>query len=191
MQCLLVATLSIRHLGENRIMKTAKQWSRRVIVLTALLVASGTMLLWSQQRSNSPLSRADVKRVQETLRDKGYYDGQIDGMAGSRTDAGLREYQRSENLPVTGRVDARTADKLGVGQESVGGSFKGAGEEVGQGGKQAGHEMMKGKPVAAGKEIGKGFGRGGKKVGHGVKEAVNPESDRGDQEKQEQPEIPQ
>jgi len=172
-------------------MKTAKQWSRRVIVLTALLVASGTMLLWSQQRSNSPLSRADVKRVQETLRDKGYYDGQIDGMAGSRTDAGLREYQRSENLPVTGRVDARTADKLGVGQESVGGSFKDAGEEVGQGGKQAGHEMMKGKPVAAGKEIGKGFGRGGKKVGHGVKEAVNPESDRGDQEKQEQPEIPQ
>jgi len=172
-------------------MKAAKQWSRRAVALAALVVASGTMLLWSQQQSNPPVSKADVKKVQESLRDKGYYDGQIDGIAGSRTETGIRQYQKAENLPVTGRADTQTSDKLGVGQGSVGGSFKGAGQEVGEGGKQAAHEMMKGKPVAAGKEMGKGFGRGGQKVGHGVKEAVNPDSDRGDQEKQEPAEIPQ
>ena len=43
--------------------------------------------------------------------------------------------------------------------------------------------MKKGKPVAAGKEMGKSVGRAGEKVGHGVKEAVSPESDRGDREK--------
>jgi hypothetical protein len=50
---------------------------------------------------------------------------------------------------------------------------------------------MKGKPIAAGKEMGKGVGRGGKKAGHGIKEAVNPESDRGDREKKQKPESPQ
>ena len=47
-----------------------------------------------------------------------------------------------------------------------------------------GHEMKKGKPVAAGKEMGKSVGRAGEKVGEGVKEAVSPESDRGDREKE-------
>jgi peptidoglycan hydrolase-like protein with peptidoglycan-binding domain len=172
-------------------MKIAKQWPLRLVVLTALLAAGGTMQLWSQTEANSQDTRADVKKVQENLRDKGYYDGKIDGVAGSRTEAGIRQYQKAESLPVTGHVDPQTAEKMGVGQASVGGSFKGAGREVGQGSQQAGHEMMKGKPVAAGKEMGKGFGRGGKKVGHGMKEAVSPESDRGDREKQQQPEIPQ
>jgi hypothetical protein len=75
-----------------------------------------------------------------------------------------------------------------VGTESIGGSFKGASQEVGEGGEEAGHEMKHGKPVAAGKEMGKGLGRGGKKVGEGVKKAVTPDSDRGDRERKEQPE---
>jgi peptidoglycan hydrolase-like protein with peptidoglycan-binding domain len=175
-------------IGEKT-METAKQWTRRVVVLTALLAASGTMLLWSQADHRE--TKADVKTVQENLRDKGYYNGQIDGIAGPQTKAGIRQYQKAENLPVTGRLDDQTAGKLGVGPESVGGSFKGAGQEVGEGGKQAGHEVMKGKPIAAGKEMGKGVGRGGKKAGHGIKEAVNPESDRGDREKKQQPESPQ
>ena len=46
-----------------------------------------------------------------------------------------------------------------------------------------GHEMKKGKPVAAGKEMGKGVGRAGNKVGQAVKKAVSPDSDRGNSEK--------
>ena len=170
-------------------MNKAKQWSRCTVVLTVLLTASGTMLLWSQTDQGE--AKTDVKTVQENLRDKGYYNGQIDGIAGPQTKAGIRQYQKTENLAVTGRLDAQTAGKLGVGPESVGGNFKGAGQEVGAGGKQAGHEVMKGKPIAAGKEMGKGFGRGVKKAGHGIKEAVNPDSDRGDREKKQQPESPQ
>ena len=70
-----------------------------------------------------------------------------------------------------------------MGPESIGGSFKGAGQEVGKGGAELGHEMKQGKPVAAGKEMGKSLGRAGDKVGQAVKKAVNPDSDRGDQEK--------
>ncbi len=125
----------------------------------------------------------DMKKLQENLRDKGYYNGQIDGVAGPQTRAGIRRYQKSEGLPITGRVDAGTAGKLGVGPESVGGNFKGAGHEVGAGGRELGHEMKQGKPIAAGKEMGKGLGRAGVKVGRGVKNAVTTDSDRGNREK--------
>ena len=126
----------------------------------------------------------DVKKAQESLRDKGYYSGQIDGVIGSQTRAGIRQYQKSEHLSVTGKLDKETAGKLGIGSESIGGSFKGAGQEVGKGGMEVGHEMKKGKPIAAGKEMGKALGRAGQKVGSGVKEAVSPDSDRGDREKE-------
>jgi len=137
----------------------------------------------------SAQDRGDVKKVQESLRDKGYYKVPVDGIMGPQTRAAIRQYQQSENLPVTGRLDGETAGKLGVGPESEGGIFKGAGQEVGAGGKELGHEMKQGKPVAAGKEMGKGIGRGGKDVGKGVKKAVSPESDRGDREKKEQTET--
>ena len=130
------------------------------------------------------LQQGDVKKLQESLRDKGYYSGQVDDRMGPQTRDGIRKYQKAENLKVTGHLDNETAGKLGVGPESVGGSFKGAGQEVGKGGAEFGHEMKEGKPVAAGKEMGKGVGRAGEKVGEGVKKAVTTESDRGDREKE-------
>ncbi len=130
------------------------------------------------------LQQGDVKKLQESLRDKGYYSGQVDGLIGPQTREGIRQYQKAENLQVTGHVDTETAGKLGVGPESIGGSFKGAGQEVGKGGAEFGHEMKEGKPIAAGKEMGKGIGRAGEKVGEGVKKAVTTESDRGDREKE-------
>jgi len=136
----------------------------------------------------APLQSSDIKKVQQTLHDKGYYTGQIDGIMGPETRAGIRQYQKSENLPVTGHLDAETAGKLGVGPESIGGSFKGAGKQAAKGGEEAGHEIKQGKPVAAGKELGKGVGRAGEKVGEGVKKAVSPESDRGDREKKQEDE---
>ena len=159
-------------------------WAR-VIFILLMTVTLGLCLM----PSASALDRGDTKKVQETLRDKGYYTAPVDGILGPQTRAAIRQYQQSENLPVTGRLDAETAGKLGVGPESEGGNFKGAGQEVGAGGKELGHEMKQGKPVAAGKEMGKGLGRGGKDVGKGVKQAVSPESDRGDREKKEQTET--
>ncbi len=156
-------------------------------ILTSGILGLGRMPLAfavsSGEEKAAVLKHGDIKKLQETLRDKGHYGGQIDGRIGPQTREAIRQYQKSENLPVTGRLDAETAGKLGVGPESVGGSFKSAGQEVGKGGEEVGHEMKKGKPIAAGKEMGKSVGRASKKVGAGVKEAVSPESDRGDREK--------
>jgi peptidoglycan hydrolase-like protein with peptidoglycan-binding domain len=127
--------------------------------------------------------RQDIKKVQETLRDKGFDPGPIDGVMGSQTRKAIRQYQKSENLPVTGHIDADTAGKLGVGQESAGSDFKAAGKDVGKGGEGVGHEMKQGKPIAAGKDLGESVGKGGKKIGEGVKKAVSPKSDSSDPEK--------
>ena len=126
-------------------------------------------------------SHQDVKKVQENLNEQGYYHGHIDGLMGPQTRAAIRKYQKAEHLPVTGYLGASTASKLGVSQESVGGSFKNAGKAVGKGSEEAGHEMKEGKPIASGKEFGKGMGRFGKDIGKGVKKAVSPDTKAEDQ----------
>lgn len=168
-------------------------WTRVVFIFlaTGTLGLSLTSLGFAanpEEEKPAVSHRQDITKVQESLRDKGYYHGQVDGVVGPQTREAIRQYQKSENLPVSGRLDGETAGKLGVGPESVGGSFESAGHEVGKGGKELGHEMKKGKPIAAGKEMGKGLGRGGKDLGKAVKKAASTDSDRGDREKKEQPE---
>jgi peptidoglycan hydrolase-like protein with peptidoglycan-binding domain len=55
-----------------------------------------------------------VRAVQRALQEKGYYAGPIDGIAGPKTRSGVREYQQDERLAVTGKVDEKTAERLGV-----------------------------------------------------------------------------
>jgi peptidoglycan hydrolase-like protein with peptidoglycan-binding domain len=153
-------------------------WTRVVFVL----LMTGMLGLCLVTRASAS-DHDNIKKAQETLRDKGYDPGPVDGVMGSQTRKAISQYQKSEHLPVTGHLDAQTAGKLGVGPASVGGDFKGAGKEVGRGGEGVGHEMKEGKPIAAGKDLGEGVGKGGKKVGEGFKKAVSPRSDGSDPEK--------
>ena len=59
----------------------------------------------------------DVKRMQQTLLDKGHYRGNVDGVFGLRTRASIRAYQKAESLPATGHLDKETAGRLGIGPE--------------------------------------------------------------------------
>ena len=148
-----------------------------VLLMTAMLILSPMPRAWAGDHH-------DIKKVQETLRDKGFNPGPIDGIMGSQTRKAISQYQKSQNLPVTGHIDGETAGKLGVEQESVGSDFKAAGKDVGKGGEGVGYEMKKGKPIAAGKDIGESLGKAGKKVGEGVKKAVSTHRDSDDPEKQ-------
>lgn len=64
-------------------------------------------------RVSSPGS-PHVMPMQQALKDKGFDPGPIDGTLGPRTTAALKEYQKSENLTITGKMDRDTAAKLGV-----------------------------------------------------------------------------
>jgi peptidoglycan hydrolase-like protein with peptidoglycan-binding domain len=90
----------------------------------------------------------EITKMQGTLRDKGHYLGKVDGLFGLRTRAGLRAYQKAENFPITGQVDSRTAEGLGVRPESTWDNPKSAGREVGRVSDRAGGEMNRDKPSA-------------------------------------------
>ena len=90
----------------------------------------------------------EVRKVQETLRTKGYYDGKVDGVIGLRTRASIRAYQKAENLPITGQVDTRTAAGIGVRPESSWGNSESAGWEVGQGSDIVVGDIKRDKPSA-------------------------------------------
>lgn len=65
-------------------------------------------------------SREQVRAVQQALKDRGYDPGDIDGAMGPKTRAALQDFQRKEGLKVTGRIDAATREKLGVGGATTG-----------------------------------------------------------------------
>lgn len=56
-----------------------------------------------------------VRLTQQALKDKGYDPGPVDGIQGPRTTAALLAYQKAENITATGRADAETLGKLGIG----------------------------------------------------------------------------
>jgi peptidoglycan hydrolase-like protein with peptidoglycan-binding domain len=61
----------------------------------------------------TPEARSErVREVQLKLHEKGYYDGEIDGIPGPKTRTALREYQRENNLEVTGRLNAESARSM-------------------------------------------------------------------------------
>jgi peptidoglycan hydrolase-like protein with peptidoglycan-binding domain len=104
----------------------------------------------------------DVKKMQQTLYEKGHYRGEVDGVFGPRTRASIRGLQKTENLPVTGQLDTQTAGKLGVRP---------------QGREETGKETTKGKP-SAGIKWPKGSGRTSKTLRKAVKTVAAPESGR-------------
>jgi len=58
--------------------------------------------------------KATIENIQQALKDKGYDPGRFDGFMGPWTRKAIRDFQRDNNLRVTGMVDAKTAEKLGV-----------------------------------------------------------------------------
>jgi peptidoglycan hydrolase-like protein with peptidoglycan-binding domain len=53
-----------------------------------------------------------VRNAQIALRDAGFDPGEIDGVMGRKTRAALREFQASQGLPQTGRLDVTTQQEL-------------------------------------------------------------------------------
>ena len=79
------------------------------------VLASGVNL---NKEAPTVAHRNDTRQMQRSLRDKAHYRGDIDGVFGLRTRASIRGFQKTENLPVTGQLDAETARKLGIESES-------------------------------------------------------------------------
>jgi peptidoglycan hydrolase-like protein with peptidoglycan-binding domain len=85
------------------------------------LVALGVQRAEPAARPDEPRYSAETMRsVQQTLNHRGFRAGAADGTDNPRTQMALREFQRSENLQDTGRLNQQTLDALGVVPEMAG-----------------------------------------------------------------------
>lgn len=114
-----------------------KHTSNTLLVTTSLLVLSlsfpaladkdkpitGTdrskFMSYAEKADVQILSRADVKRIQESLSYYNYDTGPHDGILGPRTNAALREFQKNNNLTPDGIIRTSTLEKLNINVSSL------------------------------------------------------------------------
>jgi Putative peptidoglycan binding domain len=72
------------------------------------------------------VSESDVQNIKQALRREGLTPGPMNGELDKQTQQALREFQRKNDLPVTGAIDDRTAARLSVKIPTIDDSMKGA-----------------------------------------------------------------
>lgn len=71
--------------------------------------------------SREAIERADeVRQLQDQLLLRGYSPGPIDGVLGGQTRAALRDFQKTEGMPITGDLTEQTRMMLGIGPTNAG-----------------------------------------------------------------------
>ena len=57
---------------------------------------------------------AEVKAIQQTLKERGLYNGSIDGIYGSQTQAAVKKFQKQQGLTADGIAGPQTLKRLGI-----------------------------------------------------------------------------
>jgi peptidoglycan hydrolase-like protein with peptidoglycan-binding domain len=68
----------------------------------------------AEHNGTQALSKSDMRKVEGALQAKGYRVGKIDGMVDDDARKAISAFQKDNGLTITGTIDERTADKLGV-----------------------------------------------------------------------------
>lgn len=55
-----------------------------------------------------------AKHLQQSLKDEGFYKGEVDGILGAQTKEALKKFQESKGLEASGNLDNQTASALGI-----------------------------------------------------------------------------
>ena len=87
------------------------------LILNLLVVAALSFLYPSpaaEALSKNGSTGAEVKAIQETLKDRGLYSGSIDGIYGAGTQAAVKKFQKQQGLTADGIAGPLTLKRLGV-----------------------------------------------------------------------------
>ena len=99
---------------------------RKLLLALAVVFAVNMLLIMTAVRVHADLYKrgatgATVTEIQTRLKAWGYYDGAVDGIYGSRTEAAVRYFQRKNGLSVDGQVGNQTLSALGLPATGGGG----------------------------------------------------------------------
>jgi peptidoglycan hydrolase-like protein with peptidoglycan-binding domain len=73
-----------------------------------------------RRRGQQRPSAERIREIQQALIRAGYLEGKPTGRWDAKTRAAMRRLQEENGLPVTGKLDARSLVKLGLGSETAG-----------------------------------------------------------------------
>jgi peptidoglycan hydrolase-like protein with peptidoglycan-binding domain len=85
-----------------------------VISVLAIGPAAARLASADSAPSQPAMTRSEVKDVQQSLRGRGLYQGEIDGLYGPETAEAVRRFQSEHHLKPTGQVTAQTLAELGL-----------------------------------------------------------------------------
>ena len=104
--------------------KTDKKFLRRrvlsLLLAVVLLGSIGTIAaVQSGDDSISTLSKMgsrgdEVRRIQQKLKNWGYYTGSVDGIYGTQTQSAVKKFQRDNGLDADGIAGSKTLSYLGI-----------------------------------------------------------------------------
>ncbi|MGM9527144.1 MAG: spore cortex-lytic enzyme [Oscillospiraceae bacterium] len=70
-----------------------------------------------------------VSKIQETLKNQGFYSGAVDGVYGSGTEQAVKAFQQAYGLSVDGKAGTQTLAAMGISEQQQGGaSSQGSGD---------------------------------------------------------------
>jgi peptidoglycan hydrolase-like protein with peptidoglycan-binding domain len=61
-----------------------------------------------------------IREIQTALDQKGFYEGEPSGKWDARSVDAMKKFQAANGLPATGKLDAKSLQKLGLGSEVAG-----------------------------------------------------------------------
>jgi peptidoglycan hydrolase-like protein with peptidoglycan-binding domain len=68
----------------------------------------------SERTERAPSVPSSIQRAKQVLKDKGYYDGPVDGNFDPTVSEALKKFQKDAGMTPTGNLDAKTYAALGV-----------------------------------------------------------------------------
>ena len=104
-----------------------------ILALVVLFTVNIAVIAFAQRAEAVAYGRGSygetVKQIQQKLLDWGYYNGDVDGVFGSRTEKAVKSFQRSNELTADGRAGTQTLAALGI-RASSGGQSSGGGQSA-------------------------------------------------------------
>lgn len=99
-------------------MKTEKA-AKKVWQISIILLLNIFIITFISANSADALSKMgsrgdEVRQIQQTLKDKGYYTGSVDGIFGVKTKAAVTAFQKENSLSADGIAGPKTLSALGI-----------------------------------------------------------------------------
>lgn len=100
---------------------------KKLILAVAIVFAVNIFIIALAQSASADLYKrgstgSTVTEIQTRLKNWGYYNGAVDGIYGSRTEAAVRWFQQTNGLSVDGQCGPQTLAALGLPTGEVSGS---------------------------------------------------------------------